>query len=152
MRLKIEKHGQGLPRKLGALQIRLYSENNALVLRHFFCKRSLSQLFYFVFNDSFYRLHFAAIFSLPFSGQTGAKSLRTSKLVPDVAFHVNYRMQVVWNANDRDSGRSGEKRDENRTSGPPSFEFKVHTSAWVYTYNHNYLGNCGAREPVVLFN
>ena len=60
--------------------------------------------------------------------------------------------QVVWNANDRDSGRSGEKRDENRTSGPPNFEFKVHTSAWVYTYHHDYLGNGSVRKPVVLFN
>ena len=73
-------------------------------------------------------------------------------LVPDVAFHMNYWMQVVWNANDRDSGRSGGKRGENQTSGPPNFEFKVHISAWVYTYYHDYLGNCGTRKPVVLFN
>ena len=123
MRLKIEKHGQGLPRKLGALQIQLYSEIMHWYLDSF-CKRSFPQLFYFVFNNSFYRFHFAAIFSLPISRQTGAKSLRASKLVPDVAFHVNYLMQVVWNANDRDSGRSGEKRDENRTSGPQTLSSK----------------------------
>ena len=110
------------------------------------------QLLKFVFNDGFCQLDFSAIFSLPFSEQTGAKSLRTSKLIPDVAVHVNYLLQVVWNANDRESGRSGEKTDENLTSRPPNFEFKVQTSAWVYRMPSRNLGNCGVRKRVVLFN
>ena len=73
------------------------------------------QLLYFAFNGRFCQLDFSAIFSLPFSEQTGAKFLRTSKLVPDVAFHVDYLMQVVWNAIDCETRRSGDKRDENQT-------------------------------------
>ena len=68
-------------------------------------------------------------FQPPISGQTGAKSLRTSKLVPHVAVHLNYGMQVVWIANNYDSGRTGGKMGENRTSEPPNFGFKVHTAA-----------------------
>ena len=48
-----------------------------------------------------------------------------------------------------DLGKKGTKIEH---LDPQTFEFKVHTSAWVYTYHHDYLGNCGARDPVVLFN
>ena len=125
-------------------------QNNRLVPRLFFSRSCFRQLLYFVFNDGFCQLDFPTIFSFPLSEQTGAKSLRTLKLIPDVAFGVNYRMQVVWNTIAILRNLGG--KDANHTSGPPNFEFKVHTCAWVYTYHYHYLGNCGMRRPVVLFN
>ena len=86
----------------------------------------------------------ARLFSLAFSEQT-------SKLVPVLAFHVNYLVQVVWNANDCDSGRSGGEKDENQTSDPHTL-WSIHASAWVCAYHYDYLGNCGTRNAVVLFN
>ena len=82
-----------------------------------------------------------AVFDLStFSEQTGARSLRTSKFIPDVPFHVYYFVQVVWNANDHKSRRSGE---ENGTSRPPKFEFKVHIPRGFSARRLDYLGNCG---------
>ena len=54
-------------------------------------------------------------------------------------------MQVVWNANDHKSRRSGEENVENRTSRPPKFEFKVHIPRGFSARRLNYLGNCGVR-------
>ena len=98
---------------------------------------------YFVFNGSFRLVNFSAIFSLPFSEQTGARSLRTSKFIPDVPFHVYYFVQVVWNANDHKSRRSGEEILDHQNLSS-KFIFPRGFSA----RRLDYLGNCGVRTNV----
>ena len=110
-----------------------------------FLQKSFQQLLYFVFNGSFRLVNFSAIFSLPFSEQTGARSLRTSKFIPDVPFHVYYFVQVVWNANDHKSRRSGEENVENRTSRPPKLSSKFIFPRGFSARHLDYLGNCGVR-------
>ena len=84
----------------------------------------------------------SAIFSLPFSVQTGARSLRTSKFIPDVPFHV-YKwsgMQTITNLVDL-----GKKRLKIELLDLQNLSSKFIFSRGFSDGRLDYLGNCGVR-------